>query len=208
MKRGFTIVEILIVVIVLSILTSIVAVSLSAMQNRAADGQAKSMAAILTSALNRYYQQNNEYPSAEELMSSPQANYTAASSVLNLSTQNFATQSIKFIPCSQDFSSTAPITSCSYGYFGTMAGIEEVKYITKHVNDATEERSYIVQSPNGPNTTAEYCEFRFRSDVNPRSVYVITYFSRQENKVKYIKSLQGEVDMYSPESGQCVFTAP
>lgn len=212
MHRGFTLVEVLIVLAVISVLSGIGIFSFSTVRNEAVDSQAKSMAASMTSALNRYYSNNNEYPLANDLFGgtnygSPPTSYASAATVLGINQSNFATSAIVFAPCSINMSSTAPGSSCSYGYYGEMEVTNYVKYITKDAANTSDERSYIVQSPNGPNTAAEYCEVVFKSYAAARTSYVLTYFSRVENKVKFIKSANGDVEMFSPQSGQCVFTA-
>lgn len=212
MKRGFTLVELLVVLAVITVLVSVGVAGYSAIRKDAADAQGRSMVASLTSALNRYYGKNNEYPLASDLFGgspngSAPSNYNAAANVLSMNTSNFKTSSVYFLPCSINMGSTAPGSSCSYGYYGTMAATDAVRYITKDIANNTAERSYIVQSPNGPGTSPEYCEIVFRSDTPSRSVYVMAYWSNAEYKVKFVKSSQGEARMYSPESGQCVFTA-
>lgn len=214
MKRGFTIAELLVVIVVLGVLATLSVVVMNGYRKSAADASAEAMAAVLVSALNNYYVKNNEYPLASELHGGtfnglPPSNYNAAATKLGITQSNFKSSSgVFFMPCWTNMGTTAPGAGCSYGYYGNMSGTNEVKYITKDIANNVDERSYIVQSPNGPNTTVEYCEIRFASYVPSRSAFLLTYFSNEENKVKYVKGSYGETEMYSPMSGQCVFTAP
>lgn len=211
MNRGYTIVELIVVVAVLSILITMSAFGMSAYRNSAADAQAESMVKILTSGLERYYSRFNEYPTAEQLFGGtpnglPPSNYNAAAQLLDMSASNFSTQSIKFMPC------TVPggmYSGCTYSdYSGWVAGIDKVKYISKSAGETNLEKQVFVGSPNGPNTALANCEIVIRSSIHHGAVYVLTYWSRDESKVKFVKSDRGEVNMFSPEAGQCVFTAP
>lgn len=213
MNRAFTLVELIIVLFVVSILAGVSVVGVQAQLVAGRDAQAKSMAASLTSALNRYYLNNNEYPLASELHGGaftglPPSNLSIAATKLGINQSTLTSSYAKFFPCWVNMGSTAPGSACSYGYYYTMADTQYVRYITKDIANDTAERSYIVQSPNGPGTAVQYCEVVFKSNVGSRTAYVLTYFSAEENKVKFIKSNTGGVEMYSPESGQCVFTTP
>ena len=68
-KSGFTIVEILIVVAIIGILTTIGLVSFVRYQQDARDSQRSSKATILAEALEKYYDKNGEYPSCTALQS-------------------------------------------------------------------------------------------------------------------------------------------
>lgn len=209
MNRGFTLVELIIVIAVITILSGIGIVSFTVVRNQASDSDAESMASTLTSALNSYYGKNNEYPLATELYggtttSVPPSSYSAAATLLNVNQTIFSTSSNKFLPCSAAGTSS---TVCSHGTSSAISDKDKVKYITK-VSGQTSAISYYVYSPNGPSTGIEQCEIILPDTADPRSAYVITYFSREENKVKFVKSAQGSASMSTPRSGQCVFTAP
>lgn len=212
MKRGFTIVELIIVVAVIGILSGIALTTFNQYRNRAADTQAKTMVSVLTSALDRYYSKNNEYPTAEQLFGGAPnggfpSNYTAAAQLLGLNTSSFTGPNAKFMPCS--YPGGYPISNCTYSdYSGWVRGLDEVKYITKANGEEMTDKSYIVASPNGPGTATAGCELVYRPTIHPNSVYVITYWSRIEQKIKFVKSNNGEVRHYSPEAGQCIFTTP
>ena len=209
MNRGFTLVELIIVIAVITILSTIGVVSFTVVRNQASDSDAESMASTLMSALNSYYSKNNEYPLATDLYGGttsgvPPSSYSAAATLLNVNQTVFSTSSNKFLPCSAAGTSS---TSCSYGTSSAISDKDKVKYITK-VSGQTSAISYYVYSPNGPGTAIEQCALVFGNAIDPSAVYVMTYFSREENKVKFIKSSRGDVTMSTPRSGQCVFTTP
>lgn len=211
MKRGFTLVEILIVVIVLSIVAGIVTVSYTAIRNDAADSQAQTMVSLLNASLDKYYSTNNQYPLAADLFGgnpngTVPSSYSTAAQLLGVSESVFKQGDIRFMPCSSTGGSMSSV--CSYQNLSWVGGIENVKYITKSSGELNVEKQYFVASPNGPNTAVEQCEIVIRNTIEPSSVYVMTYWSREEQKVKFVKSTKGEVSLYSPMSGQCVFTAP
>lgn len=61
-QRGFTIVELLIVIVVIAILASISIVSFSGVQQRARDATRDQDVALITKALELYYTENGKYP--------------------------------------------------------------------------------------------------------------------------------------------------
>ena len=66
-KNGFTLVEIVIVVTVIAILAGIVAVSFNGVQAKGRDAQRSSSARIIAETLEKYYTENNEYPSCTNI---------------------------------------------------------------------------------------------------------------------------------------------
>ena len=70
-KSGFSIVEIGIVIVVIGILATIGTVSYLAIQREARDGERESDITILSEALEKYYEQNGEYPSCAMMQNDP-----------------------------------------------------------------------------------------------------------------------------------------
>lgn len=70
-KSGFSIVEVTIVVAVVAILASIGTIAYLAVQREARDSKRESNITILAEALEKYYEQNGEYPSCTMLSASP-----------------------------------------------------------------------------------------------------------------------------------------
>lgn len=69
-SRGFSIIEIIIVISIIGILASIVTISYSAIEANARDSERAAKAAVIASALEKYYEQNGEYPSCNSLTNS------------------------------------------------------------------------------------------------------------------------------------------
>lgn len=209
MKRGFTIVEVTIVIVVIGILAAITLGAYNLYQDKAADAQAKTMVSVLTSALNAYYGKNNEYPTAEQLFNgtpngSLPSSYATAAQLLDLNVSVFSQSKAKFMPCS---GSGGMSSACSYQSGSWVGGIENVKYITKPSTDLSVYKQYFVSTPNGPNTALQSCELILRSGLEPSQAYILTYWSREESKVKFVRSNVGEVQMNNAQ-GPCVFTTP
>jgi len=81
-ERGFTIVELLIVVVVIAILAAITIVSYNGITNRANQSAAKSAAATAQKKVELYQSENGRYPIADTELSSDQSDswYLAPSS--------------------------------------------------------------------------------------------------------------------------------
>ncbi len=69
--RGFTIVELMIVVGIIGILTTLGFVSFSSIQSNVRDSQRASRIKIITEALEKYYDKNGEYPSCTAMSQTP-----------------------------------------------------------------------------------------------------------------------------------------
>lgn len=72
-RRAFTIVEIVIVIAVMAILSSIAALAYNTVREDARDATRQGNVAIIAEALEKYYEKNGEYPSVASLVN----NYTA-----------------------------------------------------------------------------------------------------------------------------------
>src|ERR1700761_8180433 len=68
--RGFTIVELLVVIAVIGILTTITIVGYNRYQQNSRDTQRAAKATVIAEALEKYYDANGEYPSCSQLTAS------------------------------------------------------------------------------------------------------------------------------------------
>ncbi len=69
--NGFTIIELLIVIGIIGILTTIGVVSFGRIQTNARDNERASKTAVIVEALEKYYDQNGEYPSCSAVTADP-----------------------------------------------------------------------------------------------------------------------------------------
>src|SRR5665811_1531512 len=69
--RGFTIVELLVVVAIMGILTTVGIISFSRVQTDSRDSQRSSKITVIAEALEKYYDENGEYPSCSAMTQSP-----------------------------------------------------------------------------------------------------------------------------------------
>jgi len=161
MKRGFTIIELLVVITVIAILVGITMVSLTEYENRANDSRAQAITSAVRDGAERYYDNNNEYPSAALLFGgtptgSVPASYSATADALDLSADILDSSRIKFLPCSGD--------SCNF------TDKSKVYYLTKTDADGTAQRQY----------TIDGCTFTLPTSEDGALSYVISYYSNQD----------------------------
>ena len=69
-SKGFTIVELLIVIVVIGILATLVIVTFTGIQQKARDSKRKTDIGAVQAALESYYSSNNTYPTVTDLNSS------------------------------------------------------------------------------------------------------------------------------------------
>lgn len=70
-KKGFSLVELLIVIIIIAVLASLATFSYLAVQRQSRDSQRDTSTAALVEGLEKYFEANGEYPSCAMLTSSP-----------------------------------------------------------------------------------------------------------------------------------------
>ena len=70
-RRGFTVLELLIVVAIIGVLSTITIVSYSSIQSGSRDTQRSSRLKIISEALEKYYQQYGQYPDCDAMIASP-----------------------------------------------------------------------------------------------------------------------------------------
>jgi prepilin-type N-terminal cleavage/methylation domain-containing protein len=115
---GFTIIELLVVVIVIGILSTISLISFNRYQANSRDSQRASRVTILAEALEKYYDKNGEYPSCAAMM--------ASASTLTTTTLPGLQPSVLLTP-QADSSLTNSITQCSS--LATDTGVDSFAYI-------------------------------------------------------------------------------
>lgn len=182
-NRGFTIIEILVVIGVIAILAGIVSSSFAMYQDRSYDAQARGLAAAIRSSAERYYSRNNEYPSANQLFGgtptgNTPASYETARQLLDVPVSNLNGTNVKLLPCAGASSTCTPA-----------AGLTETRvyYLTKTDTDGTAARAYSILTAPGGGT----CTYTFPTTENIRESYIIAYWSNQDNIWKIAKSSYG-----------------
>jgi prepilin-type N-terminal cleavage/methylation domain-containing protein len=70
-KSGFTILELLVVITIIGILTTITIISYSVIQANSRDSQRSSKVTVIAEALEKYYDKNGEYPSCAAMSAQP-----------------------------------------------------------------------------------------------------------------------------------------
>jgi len=122
--RGFTIVELLIVVVVIAVLAAITTVAYNGIQKRARDGQRKQDIAAIQKALEMYYIDNNEYPPGSGSTSiNGSWSTTADGSWANLETE--LKPYLSKLPADPISTPNQPLsgtTGYNYSYFADQAG--------------------------------------------------------------------------------------
>lgn len=126
-NTGFTIIEIIVVIAIIGILSSIAIASYFTVQVNARNNQRSSDTTIISSALEKYYQQNGQYPSCSDLTQTAQTVSTITlkgidPTVLATPTASAGTNSI----------TCADPTGDQFGYIGG-----GVYYILKYRDEAT-----------------------------------------------------------------------
>lgn len=81
-SRGFTIVEVAVVIVIISILVAIGGFVYNDYQQRANNDTRESRANIIASALERYYSENGEYPGVHMLIAGPDNNASKVADLL------------------------------------------------------------------------------------------------------------------------------
>lgn len=96
---GFTIVELLVVCIVMAIIATIGTMAFIGYQNQSRASQGASMANIIKAGAEKYFNENGEYPNADQLATSPPTTTDVAKSAKVLSTSEAALTTSNFTFC-------------------------------------------------------------------------------------------------------------
>ena len=116
-KSGFTLVELLVVVVVIAILATIVIVAYTGIQGRSRDDRRKTDIANITKALELYYQDNGAYPIPSGTTSTINGSWYSSNDSSWTTFVNLLSPSIvKSVP-SDPINNGHPLTSAkNYGY--------------------------------------------------------------------------------------------
>lgn len=171
MKRGFTIVEVIVVVGLIAVILAIAIATYDAYQKRSYDAQAKGLASAVKSGVEQYFEANNEYALASVLFGgtptgSVPSSYSAASTALEVPTSNLNSDKVKFIPCD--------INAC------TTNDVTKVYYLTKPSNVSTQ-YTYVINS----------CTYTLPSPEVGALSYFISFYSYDEDKWLVARSNRG-----------------
>lgn len=115
LKKGFTIVELLVVTVVIVILATILTLAYLGYQKQAAAKQGESMARLVASGAEKYFATNNEYPSVNQLASNGDgkaiSNFTTVSTYLASPADIFQNTNWTFTPCAASATTYCTIAS-------------------------------------------------------------------------------------------------
>ncbi len=185
--RGFTLVELIVVVVLMIILGSVITAGYVTYINRAADGQANALTKSVITAAERYYNTNQEYPTSTLLAggSTPPsaAAYTTMSTVLESQKLGLNDGTYKLFPCSG--TCTVPYATGDY-----------VHYLTKGAASGTA-KTYAISGTG--------CIVTFPTSENDGESYVIVYKKKENGYLTFHRSANGgpttNDNFYCPFSG-------
>jgi len=161
MRRGFTIVEVAVVMAILAILATVGTVGYLSFRKDAINGEVETMATIIQDSLEKYYTENNEYPSSTMLVGGTggdgralanSGQYGQAASILAVKPELLQTKNVRFMSCSVG-GAACTIAANDKSY---------VIYMTRTANDVSSSLSRTYTLPNNcsltfpaPTTSAE-----------------------------------------------------
>lgn len=165
MNRGFTIIELIVVVTTIAILASLVTFGSASMINRGRQSEAKSILMAVRSGLEKYYSENNEYPPAATLAGGGDgrnlstAQYNTIATTLGMNVSSLRTSTYKFVPCSVSGS------ACTIG-------LTDDKYILYLTRTASDVASSAARTYTTPSST---CTYTFPAPTIPSEAGYSTY---------------------------------
>ena len=166
MNRGYTIVELIVVITVLGLLITLAAVGASTMLDRGRNAEARSKLATIKSGLEKYYAKNNEYPSAQSLAGGgdgrnlSNAQYQTIATTLEVPLDVLKGGQYKFVPC---VVSNSPCTV-------TANDNRSIIYLTRMASDVSSAtaRTYIMPSSG--------CSYTFPAPATPNDAGYTSFY--------------------------------
>jgi prepilin-type N-terminal cleavage/methylation domain-containing protein len=180
MNRGFTVVELTVVIIVIGVLTTLVTASYAMFQNQSKDSALVSYATIIKSGAEKFHAENNEYPFPSQLngnttdYTTPPPNYNAAATLLNTPKSTFDNNKIKLVSCH---------TAC----IGT-PNKQYIYYLSKFDGATTATRTYVF-----PRSSGGTCTYTLPSPEPGGTAHIIAFWSHEKNEWQVARSNRGTV---------------
>lgn len=140
---GFTLVEVLIAVAIIGLLTTIGFVSFTSIQSNTRDSQRSSQMTVLAEALEKYYDNNGEYPSCAAMAQDPNTISTTTlpgidPTVLTDPTATDGTNSILHsTPCADLTSGTGNFAYVGDGSTDCLTGADCLQFTLKYTEEST-----------------------------------------------------------------------
>lgn len=192
MKHGFTVIELLVIVAVISIVTSLASAVAIQNQRQAGDWQAQGLAATIKSAAERYYMSNSEYPvpsvvtgSSTDHTSPSTINYQTVATTLKIPSNALKTDRVKLVVCH---------TNC----LGSNLNQGYVYYLTKASAATTATQSYVF-----PRSGGGSCTYTMPSPEAGGSASVTAFWSHDQSRWVVVRSDYGTVT--SSDMTNCPF---
>lgn len=192
-SKGFTLIELLVVIVVIGIISSVAIAAYVAAQQRSSDAAVKAAAASLKSGLERYYNRNNEYPSAATMFGSTPngtavTNKQSISTLVDITNSALSDDRVIIVPCSGTATNCTPLDATNRPKNGS------IYYYTKTAAVGTAQ-TYNFST----------CDFTFAASEPPNAAYFIAIKTVVQSTWDVSKSNKGVV--ITANSGACPFTA-
>ncbi len=142
-KSGFTIIELVTVIVVIGILATIGVLSYNGIQAKSRDAERSTKTTIIADALEKYYEENGEYPTCDDFSSNP-ANFLTGIDKTVLISPMATTGTANSINCTGD-----PNNS-SFSY-----KIENGRFVISYIEEVTEKK-ITISGRRGGEITAEF----------------------------------------------------
>ena len=190
MKRGFTIVELMVVVVVLGAISTLTTLAYSAYRAKSQHAQVQSLASLVKSAAEKYYQKNYEYPAGNVLNSNDTctgpSSYSSVKSILGIEEDVVNQNRAKLIPIGGRANPPSGISG--------RGGCETVNrnnvyYYTKESTDALGQ-SYTYRFEGS-------CEYTIKSGATGSTAFLLAYWNAEDDYWHVSASDNGEVSTSS-----------